>query len=541
LVKTTAETIRLLSGRGARAAATLGLALAMLTIGVNGTQSVVANGDTRTLSFYHTHTKERTTVTFKRNGRYDPAGLKQLNHFLRDWRNNKQTNMDPRLFDVVWEVYKDANASREVHIISAYRSAETNEGLRSRTSGVARNSQHTLGRAMDIHVPGINMAKIREAGLRLQRGGVGFYPTSGLPFVHLDVGNVRHWPRMTRDQLARVFPDGRTVHLPSDGKPMKNYQLALADVRRHGGSVRGEAPGKQEPIMMASASAGSSGGNFISRLLSGGDEDEETTPASAPAAAAARAPATTPAQPVATRAPAPAPSAAVAIAQAVPLPAARPALGFAPEPDLATQTAWMRPQNARDQIAELATSTTPAAAPAMPVPRPSAAPAPAQMLAAATPAAPVPTPELRPSPAAIPIAPPVTAATASLGMPSDAAAKLLASAMKRLASSQTEAPAPVAATRLAAAPQNGRAATTTTAVSPQRSARETVVLEHPDVAGVDKLIAAPTAVVPSSFGANPTAGLRSDAFAGASIASVRTERFASRAPRAARIVDVNGG
>ena len=81
-----------------------------LAAGAEGTQTAVANGDTRTLSFYHTHSKEKITVTFKKDGRYDQSGLKQLNHFLRDWRNQKETTMEPRLFDVVWEVQKDVGS-----------------------------------------------------------------------------------------------------------------------------------------------------------------------------------------------------------------------------------------------------------------------------------------------------------------------------------------------------------------------------------------------------------------------------------------------
>jgi hypothetical protein len=91
-----------------------------------------------------------------------------------------------------------------------------------------------LGHAMDFYIPGVQLADIRAAGLRLQRGGVGFYPTSGSPFVHLDTGSIRMWPRMTHDQLAKVFPDGRTVHVPTDGKPLKNYELAKADIEKRG-------------------------------------------------------------------------------------------------------------------------------------------------------------------------------------------------------------------------------------------------------------------------------------------------------------------
>jgi hypothetical protein len=111
--------------------------------------------------------------------------------------------------------------------------------LRSRrSSGVARYSQHMLGHAMDFFIPGVPLEQIRFAGLRLQRGGVGFYPTSGSPFVHLDTGGIRHWPRMTHDQLAKVFPDGRTVHIPSDGVPLKGYELARADIERRDGDDR---------------------------------------------------------------------------------------------------------------------------------------------------------------------------------------------------------------------------------------------------------------------------------------------------------------
>src|SRR5262249_14696443 len=157
-----------------------------------------------------------------------------LNYFLRDWRTDEQTQMDPRLFDVLWEVYRDVGAKEPIRIVSSYRSPKTNAMLRARSHGVAQYSQHMLGKAMDIFIPGVPLEQIRYAGLRLQRGGVGFYPTSGSPFVHVDVGSIRHWPRMTHDQLVRVFPDGKTVHVPSDGVPLKNYQLALAEVERRG-------------------------------------------------------------------------------------------------------------------------------------------------------------------------------------------------------------------------------------------------------------------------------------------------------------------
>jgi uncharacterized protein YcbK (DUF882 family) len=213
----------------------LGLTSLLLLVGAGSVHDASALNETRTLSFHHTHSDEDLTVTFKRDGRYDEEALKQLNHYLRDWRTQDQTVMDRHLFDILWEVYRDVDAKKPIQIISSYRSPATNSMLRRRSSGVARFSQHMLGHAMDFFIPDVPLEQIRFAGLRLQRGGVGFYPTSGSPFVHLDTGSIRHWPRMTHDQLARVFPDGRTVHVPTDGKPLGGYQLALADIEKRDG------------------------------------------------------------------------------------------------------------------------------------------------------------------------------------------------------------------------------------------------------------------------------------------------------------------
>ncbi len=217
-----------------RAGYQAGLASLLLLMGAGSVHDATALNETRTLSFHHTHSDEDLTVTFKREGRYDEEALKKLNHYLRDWRNQDETVMDRRLFDILWEVYRDVDAKKPIQIISSYRSPSTNAMLRRRSSGVARHSQHMLGHAMDFFIPEVPLEQIRFAGLRLQRGGVGFYPTSGSPFVHLDTGNIRHWPRMTHDQLARVFPDGRTVHVPSDGVPLKGYELARADIDKRG-------------------------------------------------------------------------------------------------------------------------------------------------------------------------------------------------------------------------------------------------------------------------------------------------------------------
>ena len=179
-----------------------------------------AFAQTRTISFRNMHTNETLTVEYMRSGRHIPDAMQKINHILRDWRRNESIRMNPKLIDLIYDVHQATGSSEPINVVSGYRSPVTNAALRSRSSGVARNSQHILGNATDLYFPDVSVAKIREVALRFERGGVGYYPRSGRPFVHLDVGNVRHWPRMTPQQLARVFPDGNTQHIPSNGRPL---------------------------------------------------------------------------------------------------------------------------------------------------------------------------------------------------------------------------------------------------------------------------------------------------------------------------------
>jgi uncharacterized protein YcbK (DUF882 family) len=264
-----------------------GLALLIILLGNKGLETAAANGDTRTLSLHHIHTDEDITITYKRNGRYDEEALKKLDHFVRDWRKDEDIHMDPRLFDVIWEVSREVGGDKTIHVVCGYRSPSTNAMLRRRSSGVARFSQHTLGKAMDFYLPGAPLEELRDAGLRLQRGGVGYYPSSGSPFVHLDVGSVRHWPRMSREQLARVFPNGRTVHIPSDGHPLSGYAQALADIEK-----RGSLPPSQMSINAAqtagldTASARSTQKKSLLASLFHTDDEEDDAAQAAPGTAA---------------------------------------------------------------------------------------------------------------------------------------------------------------------------------------------------------------------------------------------------------------
>ncbi|MET0709306.1 MAG: DUF882 domain-containing protein, partial [Tardiphaga sp.] len=117
-----------------RAGFQAGVASVMLMAGAGTVHNATALDETRTLSFHHTHSSEDLTVTFKRNGRYDDDAMKKINYFLRDWRSQDQTTMDRRLFDILWEVYRDVDGKKPIQIISAYRSPATNSMLRRRSS-----------------------------------------------------------------------------------------------------------------------------------------------------------------------------------------------------------------------------------------------------------------------------------------------------------------------------------------------------------------------------------------------------------------------
>ena len=158
--------------------------------------------------------------------------------------------------------------------------------LRGRSRGVAKNSRHTKGQAMDFYLPGVPIRKIRDVGLRLQAGGVGYYPGSRSPFVHIDTGNVRHWPRMTRKQLAKVFPRGNTVHVPRDGKPFSGYKKAKAKVAaRKAEMIRTTRAARRFTQVAKAAPArpisrtNTNNGSLIGRLTNASTEATTTTSA----------------------------------------------------------------------------------------------------------------------------------------------------------------------------------------------------------------------------------------------------------------------
>ncbi len=270
----------------------VGIAAFLLFFGCESLQSVIANGDTRTISFHHLHTGEDLTITYKRDGRYDEAALQKINWELRDWRRDEPIKMDPHLIDLVWEVQRELGGKAPIQVVCGYRAPATNAMLHARSRGVAQFSQHMLGKAMDFFFADVPLDKIREVGLRLQRGGVGFYPTSGSPFVHLDTGNVRHWPKVSREYLAKVFPDGKTVHIPPTAARCPAISSRLPRSRRRGednvSSISMASAGETAPMADGVAVK-----KFFAKLFgkkdeSGDDEESQiTTVAARPAQTAA--------------------------------------------------------------------------------------------------------------------------------------------------------------------------------------------------------------------------------------------------------------
>ena len=268
-------------------AAQLAVAAAFVAAGIapNSTESAVANGDTRTILLSDQHTNESGSFTFMVNGVYDPSVLDKLNWFCRDWRLNEPTKMDPHLFDIIWEVYRKSGSTQPIDVLSGYRSPQTNAMLRRRSRQVAEHSQHMEGKAIDAHFMDVGPARIRDIAMRMEAGGVGFYPT-GVTWVHIDSGSVRYWPRMSRDALTRLFPDGKTVFIPADGQPMPGYEQARAEIEARGGQVQVAGGGGGIFAWLFGR-----GGGADDAEEAGGQEAATTTPGTPAADAAADRPA----------------------------------------------------------------------------------------------------------------------------------------------------------------------------------------------------------------------------------------------------------
>jgi uncharacterized protein YcbK (DUF882 family) len=170
-----------------------GFASALGLLAASPVLAAVTPSPHRSLAFYHTHTGERGEITYWRDGDYLAEGLQAINRLLRDHRSGEQAQMDRDLLDTLYALQLSLCEPGEFQIISAYRSAKTNDMLyrKSKNGGVAKRSLHMQGRAIDIRLAGCKLNRLREKAVSLKAGGVGYYPKSN--FIHIDTGRVRYW------------------------------------------------------------------------------------------------------------------------------------------------------------------------------------------------------------------------------------------------------------------------------------------------------------------------------------------------------------
>ena len=170
------------------------IVICLIFIGLTATVTHLRDAralDAKQLSFYHTHTNEKLDIVYFENGEYVDAALAEINRYLGDFRTGDTTVMDPRLLDLIYDIRAALGGNGTYEVISAYRSPKTNEMLRATGNGIARNSQHLLGTAIDVRLEDIPIEVLRDTALSMQKGGVGFYKQSD--FVHIDTGRVRRW------------------------------------------------------------------------------------------------------------------------------------------------------------------------------------------------------------------------------------------------------------------------------------------------------------------------------------------------------------
>lgn len=143
------------------------------------------------IAFRHQHTGETFNGTYRVGDRYLPDAFEDINYALRDFRTNEAFPIDPRLIDIMFHLHHNADVANPFEILSGYRSPKTNKMLSRLSEGVAKNSLHMTGQAIDIRLPGFSSWNLRKVAVNLKAGGVGYYKNSN--FVHIDTGRFRVW------------------------------------------------------------------------------------------------------------------------------------------------------------------------------------------------------------------------------------------------------------------------------------------------------------------------------------------------------------
>jgi len=168
-----------------------GLGATALTMMPGLAQAALPTSGARVLGLYNEHTGEAVKATYWENGKYDPAALKDINFILRDHHNDEVIDIDVHLLDLLTELHRRSGSSQAYQVVCGYRSPQTNAILASEGGGVARNSLHVEGKAIDIRVADRTPRQMRDAAKTLHLGGVGYYPRAH--FVHIDTGPIRYW------------------------------------------------------------------------------------------------------------------------------------------------------------------------------------------------------------------------------------------------------------------------------------------------------------------------------------------------------------
>ena len=174
----------------------------MLGIGVAGALASIlplafakpaeaAANETWRVVFRHAHTGESFNGVYRVGNKYLPESFERLNYVLRDFRTGEVFPMDPRVIDLMSIVQRKTKQKQPLEVYSGYRSPKTNGRLRHESSGVAKNSFHMYGQAVDFHIKNFETRKLQRIALDMKSGGVGYYPKSD--FVHMDTGSIRSW------------------------------------------------------------------------------------------------------------------------------------------------------------------------------------------------------------------------------------------------------------------------------------------------------------------------------------------------------------
>ena len=145
----------------------------------------------RRLAFKHMITGESVDVVYAENGHYLTHGCAEIDYFMRDWHTNDVVVMDRKLLDLIYVLHRKLGPNEPFEFLCGHRSRETNEQLRRTQKGVAKNSYHIPGMAIDLRLPNVSLKALRNEAQKMKVGGVGYYPRSG--FVHVDTGDIRYW------------------------------------------------------------------------------------------------------------------------------------------------------------------------------------------------------------------------------------------------------------------------------------------------------------------------------------------------------------